>query len=73
MISQCSLPRARSWQVRLQAQGGPARPRERRQRKDTGRAMLIIRKNVADELGGQSPQKMHCSNLGADALQAAKT
>ncbi len=34
-------------------------------------AMLITRKDVADELGGLPPQKMHCSNLGADALHAA--
>ena len=34
-------------------------------------AMLITRKNVADELDGLPPQKMHCSNLGADALHAA--
>ena len=34
-------------------------------------AMKITRNNVADELGGLPPQKMHCSNLGADALHAA--
>ena len=34
-------------------------------------AMLIKRKDVADELDGLPPQKMHCSNLGADALHAA--
>jgi nitrogen fixation NifU-like protein len=34
-------------------------------------AMLITRKDVADELDGLPPQKMHCSNLGADALHAA--
>jgi len=34
-------------------------------------AMKIGRKDVADELGGLPPQKMHCSNLGADALHAA--
>lgn len=34
-------------------------------------AMLINREDVADELGGLPPQKMHCSNLGADALHAA--
>ena len=30
--------------------------------------MKITRKDVADELDGMPPQKMHCSNLGADAL-----
>lgn len=34
-------------------------------------AFKITRKDVADELGGLPPQKMHCSNLGADALHAA--
>ncbi|MDD4162862.1 MAG: Fe-S cluster assembly scaffold protein NifU [Methanothrix sp.] len=34
-------------------------------------AMKITRKEVAEELGGLPPQKMHCSNLGADALHAA--
>jgi len=34
-------------------------------------AMKITRKDVADELEGLPPQKMHCSNLGADALHAA--
>ncbi len=33
--------------------------------------MKITRKDVADELDGMPPQKMHCSNLGADALHAA--
>jgi nitrogen fixation NifU-like protein len=31
----------------------------------------ISRKDVADNLGGLPPVKMHCSNLAADALQAA--
>ncbi|MBY9007780.1 MAG: iron-sulfur cluster assembly scaffold protein [Candidatus Lokiarchaeota archaeon] len=31
----------------------------------------ISRSDVADELGGLPPIKMHCSNLAADALQAA--
>ena len=34
-------------------------------------AMKITNKDVADELGGLPSQKMHCSNLGADALHAA--
>jgi len=34
-------------------------------------AMKITRRDVADELDGLPPQKMHCSNLGADALHAA--
>ncbi|MGV8174484.1 MAG: Fe-S cluster assembly scaffold protein NifU [Methanothrix sp.] len=34
-------------------------------------AVKITKKDVADELGGLPPQKMHCSNLGADALHAA--
>ena len=34
-------------------------------------AMHISNKDVAKELDGLPPQKMHCSNLGADALQKA--
>jgi nitrogen fixation NifU-like protein len=34
-------------------------------------AMKITRNDVAEELEGLPPQKMHCSNLGADALHAA--
>ena len=34
-------------------------------------ALKITNKMVAEELGGLPPQKMHCSNLGADALHAA--
>jgi len=34
-------------------------------------ALAISREAVADELGGLPPQKMHCSNLGADALKKA--
>jgi len=34
-------------------------------------AYNITRKDVADELDGLPPIKMHCSNLAADALQAA--
>jgi nitrogen fixation NifU-like protein len=39
--------------------------------KHVDEAMKITRNNVADELDGLPPQKMHCSNLAADALQAA--
>jgi len=34
-------------------------------------AMEITRGNVAEELGGLPPVKMHCSNLAADALHEA--
>jgi len=34
-------------------------------------AMKITRNDVADELGGLPPIKMHCSNLAADALHSA--
>ncbi|KAF5411562.1 MAG: Iron-sulfur cluster assembly scaffold protein IscU 2 [Candidatus Methanocomedens sp.] len=34
-------------------------------------ALEITRQDVADELGGLPPVKMHCSNLAADALHAA--
>mgnify|MGYP005848089155 CR=1 FL=1 len=34
-------------------------------------AMKVTRKDVADELDGLPPIKMHCSNLAADALHAA--
>ncbi|AFD00346.1 FeS cluster assembly scaffold protein NifU, Clostridium type [Methanocella conradii HZ254] len=34
-------------------------------------AEKIGRKDVADELGGLPPQKMHCSNLAADGLKLA--
>ena len=34
-------------------------------------AMKITRDDVATELDGLPPQKMHCSNLAADALHAA--
>ncbi len=34
-------------------------------------ALRITNKDVAEELGGLPPIKMHCSNLAADALQAA--
>ncbi len=34
-------------------------------------AVKITRGDVADELDGLPPQKMHCSNLAADALHAA--
>ena len=34
-------------------------------------ALEITRENVAEELDGLPPQKMHCSNLAADALHKA--
>ncbi|MFN3383310.1 MAG: Fe-S cluster assembly scaffold protein NifU [Archaeoglobaceae archaeon] len=34
-------------------------------------AMKISKDVVAEALGGLPPQKMHCSNLGADALKKA--
>ncbi|MBF0457169.1 MAG: Fe-S cluster assembly scaffold protein NifU [Nitrospirae bacterium] len=34
-------------------------------------ALAITKESVADELDGLPPQKMHCSNLGADALRKA--
>ncbi|RMF94012.1 MAG: Fe-S cluster assembly scaffold protein NifU [Candidatus Schekmanbacteria bacterium] len=34
-------------------------------------AMKITKQAVADALDGLPPQKMHCSNLAADALKAA--
>lgn len=34
-------------------------------------AKAITNRDVAEELGGLPPQKLHCSNLGADALRAA--
>jgi nitrogen fixation NifU-like protein len=34
-------------------------------------ALTITNASVAQELGGLPPNKMHCSNLGADALHRA--
>jgi nitrogen fixation protein NifU and related proteins len=34
-------------------------------------ALKITNKDVAEELGGLPKNKMHCSNLGADALHSA--
>jgi len=34
-------------------------------------ALKISKDVVAEALGGLPPQKMHCSNLGADALRLA--
>lgn len=39
--------------------------------KTLGEASKITRKDVAEELEGLPPVKMHCSNLAADALQEA--
>ena len=39
--------------------------------KHVDEAFKITRNDVADELDGLPPQKMHCSNLAADALQEA--
>ncbi len=39
--------------------------------KTLGEALKITRGDVAGELGGLPPIKMHCSNLAADALHAA--
>ena len=39
--------------------------------KHVDEAIKITRNDVADELDGLPPQKMHCSNLAADALHEA--
>jgi nitrogen fixation NifU-like protein len=39
--------------------------------KHVDEAFKITRNDVADELDGLPPQKMHCSNLAADALHEA--
>jgi nitrogen fixation NifU-like protein len=39
--------------------------------KTLGEALKISRENVAQEVGGLPPIKMHCSNLAADALHEA--
>ena len=39
--------------------------------KHVDEAIKITRDDVATELDGLPPQKMHCSNLAADALKAA--
>jgi nitrogen fixation NifU-like protein len=39
--------------------------------KNINEAMKITRGDVANELEGLPPQKMHCSNLAADALHEA--
>ncbi|RME66759.1 MAG: Fe-S cluster assembly scaffold protein NifU [Nitrospirae bacterium] len=39
--------------------------------KSLDEAIKISKEEVAEALGGLPPQKMHCSNLGADALKKA--
>jgi nitrogen fixation NifU-like protein len=39
--------------------------------KTLNEAMKISNKDVAEALGGLPPNKLHCSNLGADALHSA--
>ena len=39
--------------------------------KTVDEALEISKEAVAEALGGLPPQKMHCSNLGADALRKA--
>ena len=39
--------------------------------KSLDEALKISKEQVAEALGGLPPQKMHCSNLGADALKKA--
>ncbi len=39
--------------------------------KTLNEALQISKEAVQQELGGLPPQKMHCSNLGADALRKA--
>lgn len=39
--------------------------------KTVDEALEISKETIADVLGGLPPQKMHCSNLGADALKKA--
>ncbi|MGC9060499.1 MAG: Fe-S cluster assembly scaffold protein NifU [Thermoplasmata archaeon] len=39
--------------------------------KHVDEALKITRQNVAENLGGLPPVKMHCSNLAADALHLA--
>ena len=39
--------------------------------KHVDEAMKLTRNDVADELDGLPPKKMHCSNLAADALHVA--
>ena len=39
--------------------------------KTIGEALAVTREDVAEALGGLPPNKMHCSNLAADAVHKA--
>ncbi len=50
---------------------GAARTRELAKGKTLDETFKITRDQVAEELGGLAPVKMHCSNLAADAIREA--
>ena len=50
---------------------GAAVKEYQRVQKTLDEALLISNKTVAEALDGLPPEKMHCSNLAADALHAA--